>query len=308
LTLWVALTHIKEVRRFELALPDTLEACQQALADGGDVKVVAGGTDLLPQMKNGLVNPRRVVDLSALPELKVIEVRADGGLRVGAGVSARTLELAGPLHNGFRALAESAAVVGSFQIRNLATLGGNLANAAPSADMAPPLLALDAELVIGGPRGQRRVPAADFFLGVRRTQLELNEVLVEVLIPAPGPGSGGTYVRHTPRRELDIAVVGVASQLTIRDGRCVKARIALAAVAPVPVRATAAEARLEGESVSPALIEEAATLAVAAASPISDQRGSAEFRRHLVRVLTSRTLTTALERANGLSASRNGAH
>ena len=155
-------------------------------------------------------------------------------------------------------------MVGSFQIRNLATLGGNLANAAPSADMAPPVLALDAELVIAGPRGQRRVPAAEFFLGVRRTLLAPDEVLVEIVIPAPGPGSGGTYVRHTPRRELDIAVVGVASQLTIRDGQCVKARIALAAVAPVPLRATAAEARLEGEAITPALIEEAAELAVEA--------------------------------------------
>ena len=287
-------------------MPDTLEACQQALADGSDVKMVAGGTDLLPQMKNGLVKPRRVVDLSAVPELKVMEVGADGGLRVGAGVAARALELSGPVQTGFTALAEGAAVVGSFQIRNLATLGGNLANAAPSADMAPPLLALDAECVIAGPRGQRRVPAADFFLGVRRTVLEPDEVLVEIAIPAPGPGSGGTYVRHTPRRELDIAVVGVASQLTIRDGRCITARIALAAVAPVPLRATAAEARLVGEAVTPGLIDEAAHLAVAAASPISDQRGSAEFRQHLVRVLTRRTLATALARANGLSVTRNG--
>ena len=296
------------MRRFELALPDTLEASQQALADGSDVKMVAGGTDLLPQMKNGLVKPRKVVDLSALRELKLLETGADGGLRIGAGVSARALELASLVRDGFAALAESAAVVGSFQIRNLATLGGNLANAAPSADMAPPLLALDAECVITGPRGQRRVPAADFFLGVRRTVLAPDELLVEIAIPAPGPGSGGTYVRHTPRRELDIAVVGVASQLTIRDGRCVKARIALAAVAPVPLRATAAEARLVGEAITPGLIEEAAQLAVAAASPISDQRGSAEFRQHLVRVLTRRTLTTALERANGLSVTRNGVH
>jgi carbon-monoxide dehydrogenase medium subunit len=211
------------------------------------------------------------------------------------------------VRDGFTALAESASVVGSLQIRHLATLGGNLANAAPSADMAPPLLALDAELLIAGPRGQRRVPATEFFVGVRRTQLAPDEVLVEIIIPAPGPGSGGTYLRHTPRRELDIAVVGVASQLTLRDGRCVKARIALAAVAPVPLRATAAEARLEGEVVTAALIEQAAQLTVEASSPISDQRGSAEFRRHLVRVLTSRTLTTALERAKGLSAARNGA-
>jgi len=296
------------VRRFELALPNTLEACQQALADGPDVKLVAGGTDLLPQMKNGMIKVRRVVDLSAVPELKQIERRADGTLRIGAAATARALELAPAARDTFQSLAESAAVVGSYQIRNLATLGGNLANAAPSADMAPPLLALDAEIVIAGPRGQRRIPIGDFFLGVRRTQLEPDELLVEIVIPAPPAGSGGTYVRHTPRRELDIAVVGVASQLTIHDGRCVNARIALAAVAPVPLRASAAEERLQGESISPALIEEAAQLAVQAASPISDQRGSAEFRRHLVRVLTRRTLTTALERATGLAPSRNGAN
>jgi len=295
------------LRRFELALPDTLEACQQALADGPDVKLVAGGTDLLPQMKNGMVKARRVVDVSALADLKVLERTAEGSLRVGAGVAAHTIELSPLAADGFRSLAEGAGVVGSYQIRNLATLGGNLANAAPSADMAPPLLALDAEFVIAGPRGQRRVPAAEFFVGVRQTVLAPDEVLVEIVIPDPGRGSGGTYIRHTPRRELDIAVVGVASQLTIRDGRCTKARIALAAVAPVPLRATAAEARLEGEAVTPALIDEASKLAVSAARPISDQRGSAEFRRHLVNVLTRRTLTTAYERASGRSASRNGA-
>jgi carbon-monoxide dehydrogenase medium subunit len=254
-----------------------------------------------------MLRARKIVDLSALPELKLVEQQPDGSLRVGAGVAARTLEQTEVVNTSFAALAEGASVVGSFQIRNLATLGGNLANAAPSADMAPPLLALDAELLIAGPRGQRRVPVADFFLGVRRTQLAPDEVLVEIVIPAPPASSGSTYVRHTPRRELDIAVVGVASSLTIASGRCSTARIALGAVAPVPLRAREAEARLEGEAVTPALIEEAADLAVSAASPISDQRGSAEFRRHLVRVLTRRTLTTALERATGLSAARNGA-
>ena len=296
------------MRRFELLLPDSITACQQALADSGEVKLVAGGTDLLPQMKTGMTRARRVVDLSHLGELQRVEQLSDGGVSVGAAVSARTLELLPALRDGFIALAESAGVVGSLQIRHLATLGGNIANAAPSADMAPPLLALDAECVIQGPRGKRRVPVVEFFQGVRRTVLAPDELLVEIVIPAPGPGSGGCYVRHTPRRELDIAVVGVASQLTIHDGRCVKARIALGAVAPTPVRATAAEARLEGEAVSSPLINEAASLAVDAASPISDHRGSAEFRRHLVRVLTRRTLTTAFERATGPTASRNGAH
>ena len=143
-------------------------------------------------------------------------------------------------------IAESGALVGSVQIRNLATIGGNLCNAAPSADMAPPLLALDAEAVITGPRGTRRVPFASFFAGVRRTVLAPDELLVEIRVPHPGARSGGNYRRHTPRRELDIAVVGVASQLTLSNGVCSRARIALAAVAPTPVRATAAEHAPEG--------------------------------------------------------------
>jgi carbon-monoxide dehydrogenase medium subunit len=163
--------------------------------------------------------------------------------------------------------------------------------------MAPPLLAMDAEAVITGPRGTRRVPFASFFVGVRRTVLAPDEMLVEVAVPAQGPHSGGNYRRHTPRRELDIAVVGVASQLTLSNGVCAKARVALAAVAPTPIRATAAEQALEGKPVTPEAIERAAVLAAEAARPISDQRGSADFRRHLVQVLTRRTLTTALARA-----------
>jgi carbon-monoxide dehydrogenase medium subunit len=238
-----------------------------------------------------------VVDLSGIDELRQL-VHADGtGLRIGAAVTARALERDPGVRAAYPAIAESGALVGSLQIRNLATLGGNLCNAAPSADMAPPLLALDAEAVIAGPKGTRRVPFASFFLGVRRTTLAADEVLVEIAVPHPGPRSGGHYLRHTPRRELDIAVVGVASQLTLSNGVCTKARIALAAVAPIPLRATGAEHVLEGHPVTPQLIERAAGVALDAARPISDQRGSADFRRHLVQVLTRRTLTTALARA-----------
>jgi CO/xanthine dehydrogenase FAD-binding subunit len=285
------------VRRFEIALPTSVDECLKALSAAG-VKLVAGGTDLLPQMKNGLLHPATVVDLSGVAALRALE--ADGkGLRVGAAVTARTLERDARVRGPYASLADSGALVGSVQVRNLATLGGNICNAAPSADMAPPLLALDAEAVIAGPKGQRRVPMLEFFTGVRKTVLGPDELLVEFAIPAPGPRSGGSYIRHTPRRELDIAVVGVASQVTLSDGVCAKARIALAAVAPTPVRATAAERALEGQPLTPARIEEAARLAVEAARPISDQRGSVEFRRHLVRVLTHRTLTRALERAGG---------
>jgi CO/xanthine dehydrogenase FAD-binding subunit len=287
------------VRRFELAVPGSVDECLQILAKRGpDTKVVAGGTDLLPQLKNGVLKPGWVVDLSAVAELRTISDAPNGGLRIGASVTARELELDARVRSRFPALAESAAMVGSVQVRNLATLGGNLCNAAPSADMAPPLLALDAEAVIAGPSGQRRVPMASFFLGVRRTVLAPGELLLEIVVPAQGAHSGGNYLRHTPRRELDIAVVGVASQITLTGGKCTTARIALAAVAPVPLRATDAEQALVGQPLTPQQIERAADLASGAARPIDDHRGSIEFRNHLVRVLTRRTLTTALERAS----------
>jgi carbon-monoxide dehydrogenase medium subunit len=287
------------VRRFELILPGSVEDCVKALAQGGpETKLLAGGTDLLPQLKNGLLKPARVIDLSGVARLRAIEAGNGKGLRVGSAVTARTLELDRAVRASYLSLAESGALVGSVQVRNLATLGGNICNAAPSADMAPPLLALEAEAVITGPKGERRVPIATFFTGVRRTVLAPDEILVEIVVPNPGPHSGGNYLRHTPRRELDIAVVGVASQLTLANGICTKARIALAAVAPVPLRATAAEQALEGQAVTADRIKRAADLAVDAARPISDQRGSAEFRSHLVRVLTRRTLTTALARAS----------
>ena len=286
------------MRRFDLALPTSVDDCLKAMAGHGpDVKLVAGGTDLLPQLKNSLLKPALVVDLSGVKELRALERDGAGGLRIGAAVTARELEQDARVCKEYPAIAESAALVGSIQIRNLATVGGNLCNAAPSADMAPPLIALEAEAVIIGPKGRRRVPLASFFQGVRRTVLGPDELLLELIVPPPAPRSGGNYLRHTPRRELDIAVVGVASQLTLGAGVCAKARIALASVAPTPVRASEAEHALEGQPLTAERIEAAATLAVSAASPISDQRGSAEYRRHLVRVLTRRTLITARERA-----------
>ena len=286
------------MRRFDLVTPGSIDDCLRALKGRGpEVKVLAGGTDLIAQLKVGMLKVATVVDLSGVADLKTLEGDAGRGFRIGAAVTARALERDATLRAALPSLSESGALVGSIQIRNLATLGGNICNAAPSADMAPPLVALDAEAVIAGPGGRRRVPMASFFKGVRQTVLTPEELLVEFAVPATGPRSGGAYLRHTPRRELDIAVVGVASQVTLSNGVCSRARIALAAVAPVPVRATAAEQALEGQPLTAQAIARAADLAVEAARPISDQRGSADFRRHLVRVLTRRTLTIALERA-----------
>ena len=287
------------MRRFEMILPGSVEECVKALADrGAGAKTVAGGTDLLPQMKNGVLKPACVIDLSGIVALRGVTGANGAGIRVGSCATARELELHPDVRKRYAALADGAALVGSVQIRNLATVGGNLCNAAPSADMAPPLMALEAEAVIAGPRGERRVPLGTFFQGVRRTVLAADELLVALVVPAPSAGSGGAYIRHTPRRELDIAVVGVAAQVTVQNGRCVKARIALASVAPTPLHATVAEQSLQGQALTPETIERAAGLAVEAAKPISDQRGSAEFRKHLVRVLTRRTLTAALARAS----------
>jgi len=249
------------VRRFELALPESLDDCLRLLAQRGpETKLLAGGTDLLPQMKNSVVMPKRVIDLSGVARVKIVECDTKG-LRIGAAVPARQVEQDPRVREGYAAVAESAALLGSVQVRNLATVGGNICNAAPSADMAPPLVALEAQAVIAGPKGERCVPLSDFFTGVRKTVVGPDELLVEIFVPAPGPHSGGSYIRHTPRRELDIAVVGVASQVTIANGVCAKARISLAAVAPTPVRATAAEAALEGKPLTPELIERAADLA-----------------------------------------------
>jgi carbon-monoxide dehydrogenase medium subunit len=277
-------------------MPERVDQCLQLLSRyGAEAKLVAGGTDLLPQIKNGLLKPACVVDLSGVAELNTLSADA-GALHIGAAVSARTLEHSSALADGFKAIADAAGVVGSVQVRNLATVGGNICNAAPSADLAPPLIALGGVAVIAGPGGRREVSLDDFFTGVRRTVLGPGELLVEIRVPTPAPGTGGSYIRHTPRRELDIAVVGVASVVTVANGTCTSARIVLGAVAPTPVRASEAEAALIGKPLSAENIERAAELAVGAARPISDQRGSAEFRRHLVRVLTRRTLQRASER------------
>jgi carbon-monoxide dehydrogenase medium subunit len=182
---------------------------------------------------------------------------------------------------------------------NMATIGGNVCNAAPSADTAPPLLVFDATAVVVGPSGRRSLPLTDFFRGPGLTVLESGELLAELRLATPAAGTGSAYERHTPRKQMDIAVVGVAAALTVSGDKIARARVALGAVAPRPIRATAAESLLEGQPPSDDLFTRAAEAAAAEASPIDDVRASADFRRHLVRVMTARMLTRAAERARG---------
>jgi CO/xanthine dehydrogenase FAD-binding subunit len=284
--------------KFDFVAPRSPEdAVAQLRERGPDGKVVAGGTDLLLQIKARVVRPGYVVDVSRLKDLDRIEDRRREGLYLGAATRMRAVQLSPILRERYGIIVDGAKLVGSIQIRNLATVGGNLCNAAPSADVAAPLLAAKATAEILGPEGVRRVPLDEFFLGPRRTVLGPAELLLGVLVPEPPPRSGGHYLRHTPRKEMDIAVVGVGSTVTLEDGRCREARIALAAVAPTPLRATRAESALRGQPMSEATIAEAARIAATEARPIDDVRGSAEFRRHLVEVLTRRTLTEAWNQA-----------
>jgi CO/xanthine dehydrogenase FAD-binding subunit len=288
------------MRRFEYFAPQSLEETIALLKEHGDgVKLVAGGTDLLPQMKEAGLHPSAVVSLHAVEELRGIEFDQAQGLRVGAGADMASIESFPAIRERYQALADGAGVLGSVQTRNMATIGGNIANAAPSADTAPPLVVLDAEAEIAGPAGQRREPVAAVFAGPGETNLSSSEVLIGFRLPAPAPRTGSAYLRHTPRESMDIATVGVGVRVTLdASGDTIsEARICLGAVAPTPIRAPEAENALAGQTPSAELFARAATLAQEAARPISDARASAEFRRHLVGVLTKRCLDIALERA-----------
>jgi carbon-monoxide dehydrogenase medium subunit len=291
-----------KMRAFEYHAPQTLEEAVRLLRDHGEAaRALAGGTDLVVQMKENATRfpmPSHLISLKHVSDLQGIEFNESEGLRIGAGTTMAEVAESAIVRERFRAIAEGAGVVGSMQTMNMATVGGNLCNAAPSADIAPPLLAYEAEAVIVGPQGRRSLPLEEFFLGPGRTALMPGELLAEVRVPTPSARSGGAYVRHTPRKQMDIAVVGVAVVLTLgASGTIGKARVVLGAVAPTPVRSRAAEAMLEGNSISDELLARASEAATAEARPISDTRGSAEFRGQLVRVMTERMLREAASRA-----------
>ncbi len=281
---------------FDFLRPSSLTEALAHLAKKG-VKPLAGGTDLLPQIKEGRHNPTLVMDVKDIPELNVLEFNARKGLRLGAAVPLTSIIENRAVKEHYPLLGQVCALIGSPQIQNRASVGGNLCNAAPSADTAAALLCLEAKALIAGSRGQREVALEDFFLGPGKTALSPGELLVEIRISPPSPRSAGCYLRLTPRESMDIAVVGVASFIALEPGgkRCQKARIALAAVAPTPLRARQAEAMLEGKTLSKSNLLEASLKAAEESQPIADHRGSAEYRRHLVEVLTRRTLEACLE-------------
>ena len=287
------------MREFDYAAPHSLqEAINVLFRANGEGRPLAGGTDLIAQIKENRKSPQLVVNVKQIPELNVLSYDEQQGLRIGAAVSCTRIATFAPVRERYPALAEACALVGSIQIQNRAALGGNFCNAAPSADAVPPVLSYGGNVIIAGPDGRRKLLAEDFFVGPGQTVLGRGEILMEIGIPVPPPHSGAAYLRFIPREEMDIAVAGVGSfvQLSTDRKRAEQTRITLAAVAPTPIRAREAEEFLTGKTLEQAILVQAGELAARAANPISDVRGSAAYRIELVKVLTRRTLQKALER------------
>lgn len=282
--------------------PKTINEAVEAMASKGEqARALAGGTDLLVQLRGGRRTSELVVDVKNIPELNAISYDPQQGLTFGAAVPCYQLYQEQKVASAYPGLIDAASLIGSIQIQGRASIGGNLCNSAPSADAIPPVIALEGVATIAGPNGTRQVPVEDFCTGPGRNVLEPGEILVSIHIPPPKAHSGANYLRFIPRNEMDIAVAGVGSSVVLDDSgqNFVSARISLASVAPTPVFSRAAGESLAGKPVSDESIEEAAQKAMADAKPIDDMRGTVRQRVHLVGVLTRRTLNNAIKRARG---------
>lgn len=280
--------------RFDYYKPrDIQDAVTFLEKEGAGAQALAGGTDLIPRIKDRLTYPKYVVNIKGLEQLQGMGVDGDG-YRIGSLTTIRTLETSPVIRRRYPALAQAAGVLGSVQIRNIATMGGNLCHAVPSAETAAPLLALDAQANIAGPHGNRSVALDQFFLGPRRTVLQPGELLKEIILPSLPERSGSVYIKLGHRQAMDLAIVGVAVFVALDGaGRCSECRIGLGAVAPTPARAKQAEKLLKGEKLTEAAILQAAEIGMGECQPIDDLRASRVYRCEMVKVLTARALNQA---------------
>ncbi|MAF56059.1 MAG: hypothetical protein CL909_08335 [Deltaproteobacteria bacterium] len=275
------------MKTFEHYAPDSIEELLEMLKSKPNAKLIAGGTDLLLQMKQGTAQPETVISLKNVEELRGFSV-SKNGYRLGAGMTLRGITRSNKLTQNFPGLVYAAGVVASEQIRTLATLGGNICNASPSADMVPPLIALDAVVQLVSNQGQRDLSLSDFFKGPGESVLKSGEIMHSIFLPQP---SGNMiYSKHAPRKFMDLAVVGVAVRLAKKNGKINEARVALGAVGPVPFRAEKTEALLAGQTLTTELMLEAGEMAAGECVPIDDIRGSAWYRKRMVKVHVRRNL------------------
>jgi carbon-monoxide dehydrogenase medium subunit len=284
---------------FEYHAPTSLAEATALLARlGEDAKVLSGGQSLIPLMKLRLASPPHVIDINGIPGLAGIQ-EADGVLRIGALTRESELEESALVRDRYPLLYETSRVIADPIVRNLATVGGNLAHGDPANDHPATMLALGAEIVAVGPRGDRRIPIASFFTGPFATALGPAEILVEIRVPVPPPRSGGAYVK-LERKVGDFATAAVAAQVALSPGGTIEqVGIGLTNVGMTPIKATSAESALKGKRPDEAAIMQAARLAAEASEPAEDLRGSVEYKRDLVRVLTVRALRRAVARAGG---------
>jgi len=283
---------------FDYHSPKTLPEALALLGQFGDeAKVLSGGQSLLPLLKLRFAQPAHLVDIGRIPGLDYI--KEEGGvLRIGALVREAALEASEIVRSRYPILADTASVIADPLVRNLATVCGNLAHGDPANDHPATMLALGAEVVATGPKGARTIPVAQLFTGLFTTALQPTEVLTEIRVPAPPPGSGGAYVK-LERKVGDFATAGAAAFLVLKGGVVERAGIGLTNAGPTPIKATSAEAYLAGKKADEAAFAEAGRLASGAARPGADRRGTVEYKKEMARVLTVRALRKAAQRAGG---------
>ena len=286
-------------RSFEYYSPRTLDEAVALLQKlGPEAKLLSGGQSLIPMMKLRLVSPEHIVDINRIAGLDYIS-ESDGHLRIGALAREHQLESSEVVKTKFPVLADTAKVIADPLVRSQATVCGNLAHGDPANDHPATMLALGAKVIATGPQGQREIAIEDFFPGLFTTALEAEEILTEIKIPIPPPRSGGAYLK-LERKVGDYATAGVAVQITLDNSEtCTRAGIGLTNVGMTPIKAKQAEAFLTGKKLDEATIQQAAELAASESQPMDDIRGSADYKRDLVRVLTARALKHASERAKG---------
>jgi carbon-monoxide dehydrogenase medium subunit len=282
--------------RFEYLSPNTVqEACSLLAQHGDKAKLVAGGTDVLNQMKQRVLTPEYVIGIRAITDLDYIKEDSDG-IKIGALTTLATLLKSSLIQEKLPCLAEVPTKMATVQVRNMGTMVGNLCNAAPSADAAPILICLGAQAKITGPDGDRVVALEDFFTGPGQTVLGAGEILTEIQVPNQPANTGGSYFKMS-RVSVDLALVGVGVVLTMDGDTCKDIKIALGAVAPTPIRAKKAEESIKGKKIDESLIEEAGKIASGEATPIDDVRASAFYRTEILNVYTKRAIRQALEQA-----------
>lgn len=283
--------------KFEYLAPKSVEEAAHLAAELGPTSVLmAGGTEIVPQMKDKAIKPEYIIDIKGIPGMSGIEYVPGEGLKIGALTKLYTIQTDKTVNEKFRAVANAAHYVASKQVRCKATMTGNICNASPSADTAPILVAMGASVQTLRADGSRRtIPMSDFFTGFKKTAVEKGEIVTEIDIPDLADNEYAAYLKHSVRKAMDLAIIGVAAWIRMDGDRCADCRIALGGVATTTVRAPAAEQILIGQVLTDELLEQAGVAASEGCSPITDVRASAEYRKDMVRVFTKRAIKQAFE-------------